>query len=211
MAARASTAKAGGGSLPELAATHPAAAPHERILDVARELFCRNGIHATGIDRILAAAGASKMTLYARFGSKEALLREVLVQEGEDRRATLFAAIHAAGSGPRARLAGIVAALDAWFREGRFTGCAYMNAVAEHTKGEPWLRDLAAEHHRHILGFLSELAAKAGAPEPMALAKQLLLLIDGAVAALMVSGDEAVLDIAGRNLRAILAQELGAA
>ena len=51
-------------------------APDERILEVARELFCRDGIHATGIDRILTEAGASKMTLYSRFGSKEALRSE---------------------------------------------------------------------------------------------------------------------------------------
>jgi len=30
--------------------------PHERILEVARELFCRDGIHGTGIERILTAA-----------------------------------------------------------------------------------------------------------------------------------------------------------
>lgn len=63
-------------------------APDERILEVARELFCRDGIHATGIDRILTEAGASKMTLYSRFGSKEALLREVLVREGQAPSAT---------------------------------------------------------------------------------------------------------------------------
>ena len=29
-----------------------ATAPHERIIAVAREMFCRDGIHATGVDRI---------------------------------------------------------------------------------------------------------------------------------------------------------------
>ena len=48
-------------------------APHERILLAACELFCRDGI--------LAEAGASKMTLRGRFGSQEALVREVLRQE----------------------------------------------------------------------------------------------------------------------------------
>ncbi|MGI4943795.1 MAG: TetR/AcrR family transcriptional regulator, partial [Janthinobacterium lividum] len=60
-----------------------AAPPHERILAAARDLFCRDGIHSTGIDRILQEASASKMTLYSRFGSKEALVRLVLHQEGE--------------------------------------------------------------------------------------------------------------------------------
>jgi hypothetical protein len=80
-----------------------------------------------------------------------------------------------------------------------------MNAVAEHTKGERWLRDLAAAHHAAILAFLGEQAAAAGYAEPALLARQLLLLIDGMIAAYMVSGDDGVLAVAERNLRAILA------
>jgi AcrR family transcriptional regulator len=179
--------------------------PHERIVATARLLFCRDGIHATGIDRILAEAGASKMTLYARFGSKEGLVREVLRQEGAEWRAHFFDAIRGTSDDPRERLHRIVAALADWFRGDGFYGCAYMNAVAEHTKGERWLRDLAAGHHAAILGFLGEQAAAAGFAEPALLARQLLLLIDGMIAAYMVSGDDGVLAVAERNLRAILA------
>jgi AcrR family transcriptional regulator len=179
--------------------------PHERIVATARVLFCRDGIHATGIDRILADAGASKMTLYARFGSKEGLVRAVLEQEGLEWRQHFFAAI-ATATEPRERLHRIVPALADWFRGESFYGCAYMNAVAEHTKGERWLRELAAAHHAAILGFLTAEATAAGYAEPALLARQLLLLIDGMIAAYMVSGDDGVLAVAERNLRAILAQ-----
>ena len=179
--------------------------PQARIVAAARDLFCRDGIHATGIDRILAAANASKMTLYARFGSKEALLREVLEQEGAEWRATFFAAIHAAPP-ESGRLAQAVPALAGMFHAGRFYGCAFMNAIAEHTKGESWLRDMAAEHHRQIRAGLERHAGADGYAEPALLARQVLLTLDGAIAALMVSGDPAVLDIAARNLAAILAQ-----
>ena len=181
-------------------------APHERIVAAARDLFCRDGIHATGIDRILATANASKMTLYARFGSKEALLREVLEQEGAEWRATFFAAVAAGPASPEGRLARAVTALGGMFHAGRFYGCAFMNAIAEHTKGESWLRDMAAEHHRHIRAGLERHAETDGYAEPALLARQVLLTLDGAIAALMVSGDAAVLDIAGRNLAAILVQ-----
>jgi hypothetical protein len=63
---------------------------------------------------------------------------------------------------------------------------------------------LAAEHHRQILGYLGGLAAAAGCREPHVLARQILLLINGITAALMVGGDVTVLDIAARNLDAIL-------
>lgn len=184
-------------------------APHDRILEVARELFCRDGIHATGIDRILAEASASKMTLYSRFGSKEALLREVLAREGQAQRDLIFAAMDAAGPDPVASLQAVIAALRTWFTSERFYGCAFMNAAAEHTKGsgaDPWLRDLTRAHHAAILNRLGALARAAGYEEPDLLARQVLLVMDGAIAALMVSGDPMVLTISERNLRAVLAR-----
>jgi AcrR family transcriptional regulator len=183
----------------------PALPAHERIVEAARELFCRNGIHATGIDRILAAASASKMTLYARFGSKEALIREVLAREGADWRAAFFHEITRAGPDPWDQLRATAAALGQWFRGGRFFGCAFMNAIAEHDKSEVWLKEIAADHHRQVLLFLAGLARQAGLQEPDIVARQILLLIDGATAALMVTNDPAVLDITARNLHAILA------
>ena len=182
-------------------------APHDRILEVARELFCRDGVHATGIDRILTEASASKMTLYSRFGSKEALLREVLAREGEAQRTLIFAALDAAGPDPADSLHAVVAALRSWFETDRFYGCAFMNAAAEHTKGsgaDPWLRDLARTHHAAIRGRLQALAEAAGYDEPHLLARQILLVMDGAIAALMVSGDPMVLTLSERNLKAIL-------
>ncbi len=182
--------------------------PHQRIVAAARELFCRDGIHATGIDRILTMAGASKMTLYSRFGSKEALIRIVLEEEGRVWRDRFCTALAASGPTPALRLGQAVAVLDAWFREPSFTGCAFINAAAEHTKGEPWLREIAAQHHVLVLGFLAEEARAACAPEPDVLARQIMLMLDGAMTAMMVGGDPAVLAIAERNLRAILAQDL---
>jgi AcrR family transcriptional regulator len=177
---------------------------HERIVEAARELFCRHGIHATGIDRILAAAGASKMALYGRFGSKNALLREVLAREGANWRVGFFSAVEGAGPDAIARLHGIAGAMEQWYLGGRFYGCAFMNAIAEHDKSDQWLRDVAAAHHGKVLAFLSDLAAQAGFEEPNLLARQILLLIDGATAALMVTNDAAVVSIMARNLDAVL-------
>ncbi len=181
------------------------APPHERILLAARDLFCRDGIHATGIDRILQEASASKMTLYSRFGSKEALLREVLALEGAEWRAAFFASVEAAGPGPAERLHAVIPALRTWFIGERFYGCAFMNAAAEHAR-TPWLREMTQEHHGAILAYLAGLAEAAGYAEPGILARQVLLVMDGAIAAMMVGGDTAVLDISALTLRAVLAQ-----
>lgn len=184
---------------------HRQSPAHERIIDAARDLFCRHGIHATGIDRILATAGASKMALYGRFGSKDALLREVLVREGSDWRTEFFRAIEASGPDPMQQLRGVSQAMENWYAGGRFYGCAFMNAIAEHDKSEVWLREVAADHHGHVLAFLGTRCTEAGLKDALIVAKQILLLIDGATAALMVTNDPGVLGIMARNLDAVLA------
>lgn len=185
--------------------------PHERILAAARELFCRDGIHATGIDRILGLAGASKMTLYSRFGSKEALVRVVLHEEGQAWRERFFAALDAAAPTPAGCLAHAVLALEPWLREPGFTGCAFINAAAEHTKGEPWIREIAARHHRIVLDHLATTARDAGASHPDTLARQIVLILDGTIAALTVAGNADIIMTAHLTLQAVLAQALPAA
>jgi AcrR family transcriptional regulator len=46
--------------------------------DAALRLFLDNGYEATSMDAIAAEAGTTKATLYARFGSKEAIFRSVV-------------------------------------------------------------------------------------------------------------------------------------
>jgi len=49
-----------------------------RILAAARELFLAEGYGGVNLDRVAAAAGVSRQTVYNRFGSKEAVLRATL-------------------------------------------------------------------------------------------------------------------------------------
>lgn len=46
----------------------------ERLVSVAFGLFYRHGVHAIGINRIIAESGVAKKTLYHHFSSKEALI-----------------------------------------------------------------------------------------------------------------------------------------
>src|SRR5882724_9371138 len=49
-----------------------------RILDAAENLFYREGIHATGVERIAKEAQVSKRTLYRHFPSKNDLVERYL-------------------------------------------------------------------------------------------------------------------------------------
>ena len=58
----------------------------DRILVAAGSLFYREGIHATGVERIAQEAGVSKRTMYQHFPSKTQLVEEYLRRYPRNRR-----------------------------------------------------------------------------------------------------------------------------
>lgn len=54
---------------------------HTDVLDAAYELFCRQGIQHTSMDDIAKRAGLSRITVYRRLASKEALVEQVVLRE----------------------------------------------------------------------------------------------------------------------------------
>ena len=166
-------------------------------MSAATHLFCKNGINATGIDAIIQEAGTAKTTLYKLFGSKNKLVHAVLETEGKQWREWFIGAIEAGGGSPQEKLARIFPALKDWFRQERFYGCPFINAVGEHDKDQKQLRAIAMRHKKVVLAYIEKLAGEMGSPEPTVLAHQLGLLIDGAIVAAMVSRDPTVADTAG--------------
>src|SRR5271156_4759599 len=76
-----------------------------RLLGAATQLFCKNGINATGIDAIIHEAGTAKTTLYKLFGSKTSLVHAVLESEGKLWREWFIATIESGGGDPQTKLA----------------------------------------------------------------------------------------------------------
>jgi len=168
-----------------------------RLLNAATRLFCKNGINATGIDAIINEAGTAKTTLYKLFGSKTNLVHVVLETEGKQWREWFIATIESGGGSAQAKLTRIFPVLKDWFREERFYGCPFINAVGEHDKDQKRLRAIAMKHKKVVLAYLETLAGEMGAAEPEVLAHQLALLMDGAIVAAMVSRNPGVADTAG--------------
>src|SRR5262249_51867935 len=52
----------------------------QRLLEVSRELFVKNGTQATGVDDIARAAGTSRATVYTHFAGKQDIVRELLTE-----------------------------------------------------------------------------------------------------------------------------------
>ncbi|WP_158046368.1 TetR/AcrR family transcriptional regulator [Skermanella pratensis] len=162
--------------------------PGDRLLTTATRLFCRHGINATGIDRILAEAGVAKMTLYNQFGSKEGLVFAVLEREGEAWRQWFQKAVEELPGSPADKLVGIFGVLENWFKREGFYGCAFINAVAEHNKEDPRIRALAQAHKKKVLAVIRGLADQAGVLSPEGLTEAIGMLVDGAIIAAVITG-----------------------
>ncbi|WP_202919368.1 TetR/AcrR family transcriptional regulator [Saccharothrix deserti] len=156
----------------------------DRILDTACELFYAHGIHAVGVDRLIAESGVAKATLYKQFPSKDDVVAAYLRRMDDRWQRGLRSTALAAGDDPREQLVGVFVALEHAAREGTL-GCAFINAAAEYHPGST-AHAITAEHKRAVRAWVRDLTAAAGAADPDTLALQLTLLIDGTLAATRV-------------------------
>ena len=155
----------------------------QRILDTATELFYRDGINATGVERLAAESSVSKRTLYQHFPSKTAVVEEYL-RGIEDRVAN---PLEGADQAPRERLLAVFQAPRA--RGGPLRGCPFHNAAVEAAGGMPGVQEIVRASKRSFINGLAELAKQAGAADPQQLGNELGVLYEGA-AALATSLDD---------------------
>ena len=177
------------------------------LIETAIRLFCRHGINATGVDAIITHSGASRMTLYKHFGSKDGLVAAALEEEGRVWRAWFFARLAQAEGPATARLLAIFDALGEWFARNDYFGCALMNAVAEHRNQSPAILKVTQAHKQPVLEYIGALCQAAGAQDAKALASQIDLLMDGAIVKALIRRDA----VPAQEARAIAEALLNAA
>ncbi len=166
----------------------------ERLLLAACDLFCRQGINATGVDAVVAAAGTAKTTLYKAFGSKEGLIEAVLEREGSNWRLWFIREVDAIPGDARDKIVGIFDVLKRWFAEENFYGCPFINAVGEHDKEDDRIRSITLRHKHIVLDKIRTLAAEIPDLDAETLTHQLALLIDGAIVTALILRDPNVAD-----------------
>ena len=156
-----------------------------RLLNAARELFCREGIHATGIANVLSRANVARRTLYVQYGSKENLLRAVFERESRMWMDWFDVDLPKLKGDPHVQLLGLFDLLYQWFGSRDFYGCIFINATVEHDKVSSWVTPLVQEHLSKVQQRILVLTKLLGSPSPAQLAAELALLIDGAIVTAM--------------------------
>lgn len=168
--------------------TAPTLNARERLIQAADTLFYREGIHATGIDRLVEAADVAKMTLYNNYSSKDELVAAWLAWRHENWEQRLASRLDRAESAADRILAVFDAYLDSATEPGH-RGCAFLNAAAEIPAAEHPARAVVLSHKQGVLDFLVEQAKEYGADEPEQLGEQLFVVLEGGVVSAGVRGD----------------------
>lgn len=151
-----------------------------RILDTAADLFYREGINATGVERLASQASVSKRTLYQHFPSKIAVVEDYLRSIQQGYADAIKTRLDAAGETPRERLLAVLDSppqVDELLR-----GCPFHNAAVEAAGSMPGVEQIVQMYKQSFTELLVDLADQAGAADPRLLGSQLAVLFEGAAA-----------------------------
>jgi AcrR family transcriptional regulator len=166
--------------------------PRERLLEAAGELFYAEGVQSVGIDRVIERAGVAKASLYGTFGSKEGLIQAYLDERHARTLRRLRAAVDAVDpADPEARILAVFDAQAERFEAPDYHGCAFIAAAAEAPR-DGRIDEATHAYRQEIRELFTELATAAGAPDPLALARQLQLLYDGGATSANLDRDPSI-------------------
>lgn len=164
----------------------------DRILRSAVDLFYQHGYNATGLERVIGAAGVVKGNFYYYFKSKEALAVEALRWHRERVARELGVDSGLGGGSPLQRLFTLLEGIrDQVVGEGRdceVRGCFFGNLALEMSAASEEVRRELAVIFDNLRALMADLIAQAqqagevsAAIEPAKTAAMVLSLLEGAV------------------------------
>ena len=125
-----------------------------QLIDTALQLFYLQGIHAIGINEILATSGIAKKTLYNHFASKEALIQACVI-ERDKRFMQWFEQQCRDAHSTSEFIEKFFDGLDDWINNrvaqiGNFDGCFFVNTAAEYGNSDSEIYQLCMQHKLNI-------------------------------------------------------------
>ena len=184
----------------------------DRIIAAAEALFYEHGLRSVGVEAIAERAGVTKRTLYNHFDSKDALIAAYL-QARDSATVDRYRSWLGDPALPLTeRVTRLFAALAQHAAHPRWRGCGFTRAAVELAgqPGHPAVQ-MAARHKTRFVGWLEREFRSAGASDPARLAAHIALLIEGAIARMLIHGDTACALSAGEAALTLVIADRNAA
>ncbi|AZO77933.1 MULTISPECIES: TetR/AcrR family transcriptional regulator [unclassified Bosea (in: a-proteobacteria)] len=183
-----------------------------RIIAAAEMLFYGHGLHSVGIDAIAEAAGVTKRTLYNHFQSKDKLITAYLAARDTPAIERYRQWLGDPGRPLPERIANLFSELADHAKRPKWRGCGFTHAAVELAgqPGHPAVA-MAAGHKRRFEAWLAGELREGGLADPEPIARQLAILVEGAIAQMLIHRDTSYALSAGEAAVLIVASHLDAA
>ncbi|MBB4122498.1 TetR/AcrR family transcriptional regulator [Martelella radicis] len=182
----------------------------ERIIDAASTLFYQEGIRTVSVDAVVEKAGVTKKTLYYHFKSKDDLVAEYLSVRDQPN-LKLFETWFESAEGDAAdKVEAIFLGLAKSARHPKWKGCGFLRTAAElaNLPGHPAMK-IGSGHKKKFEDWLAKQFGEKRIADPAAIARQVVLLMDGAFSTMLIHRDAAYAEEAGRAAKSIVRACLG--
>lgn len=177
----------------------------ERIIDAANRLFYAEGIRAVSVDAVAEKAGITKKTLYYHFRSKDDLIEAYLTARDQPN-LVLYEKWFDESDGMLAdKIEAIFLQLAQSARHPKWKGCGFLRTAAElaNKPGHPAMK-VGAVHKKKLEALLSDKIKKAGIVDATALARHIVLLLDGAFSTVLIHRDPEYIEAAGSAAKSLV-------
>ena len=176
----------------------PELSTRDRIVSAASKLFYGEGIRGVSVDAVAEKAGVTKRTLYYHFASKDELVEAYLSERDQPNLAAFRNWYEASDGDVAAKVRGIFRNLAARARHPKWKGCGFLRTSAElvNMPGHPAMKTGAA-HKKRLEAWLAGILEGSGAADAVTLARQIVLLLDGSFAVVLLNRDPSYMETAG--------------
>jgi len=177
----------------------------ERIVAAANRLFYREGIRAVSVDAVAEEAGITKRSLYYHFKSKDDLIEAYLAYRDQPNLDAFRRWFEEKDGSTAEKIEAIFQGLLTAASHPKWKGCGFLRTSAElaNLPGHPAIVRGAA-HKKKIEAWLRGCLATDGIDDADTIARQIVLLIDGAFAVVMLHRDPSYLSSAGAAARVLV-------
>ncbi|QEL24669.1 TetR/AcrR family transcriptional regulator [Bosea sp. F3-2] len=183
----------------------------KRIIDAATKLFYAEGIGRVSVDAVAEKAGLTKRTLYYHFRSKDDLVAAYLEARDQPNLKQMAGWFEAADGGVDRKVEAIFSNLARATRHPKWKGCGFLRTAAELAAmpGHPAIK-AGARHKANFENWLAGEMQSRGLADARALAREIVLLMDGAFSIMLIHRNPDYIEAAGRAAGSLVRTRISA-
>lgn len=168
-----------------------------RIIEAATRLFYGEGIRAVSVDAVAAQAGLTKKTLYYHFASKDDLIAAYLKSQDQPTLELYQRWFDETDGTVSDKIRGIFEQFSKAASRPKWRGCGFLRTTAElaSTPGHPAVKAGAA-HKKRFEDWLVKVFSDHDVAKPATVARQIVVLLDGAATVMLIHRDPAYVRVA---------------